>query len=350
MENHQTDDIGRLLQQLDLEKTKYKVFRGGASLLLRGSTPEDVEFEDADETPRALLAGESERLSKRAEVSPSFAPKRLEAPGASSVDRSLSAREPSRSILESLLNLHSVHSAGHSSTEQTAAPRTPGATLYGACGGVGTTTILSALGRISSKGEQRVLLVDMASPSFLPLYFGALSPRSYISTFSSDGRRDCTIHIACGKPGELTSALSSEVDCSYVDAGLYRSKDAVPAEAAAPLAFLVVVPDARCLAELNRLKRQETTLPYILLNQFDVRQSLHREVKQLLSQQFEDRLIPVTIDFDPDVSAALAHGTTIIDYAPTSSVTEDLYKLNQWLVGKSRNVPSLELTVAGQGI
>ena len=104
------------------------------------------------------------------------------------------------------------------------------------------------------------------------------------------------------------------------------------------------------MAELNRLKQQEKTLPYILLNQFDARQSLHREVRQLLSQQFEDRLIPVAIDFDPDVSAALAHGTTIIDYAPTSPVTEDLYKLNQWLVGKSRNVPSLELTAAGQGV
>ena len=225
MENHQTDDIGRLLQQLDLEKTKYKVFRGGASLLLRGSTPEDAEFEDANEAPRGLLAGESERFNDGPAVSPSSAPKRLEAPARSLVDRPTVPREPSRSILESLLNLQAVHSAGPSSTEQTA-----GST---ACRELPSMVLAEAWERrrFSRPWAESLPKGSDASSWWmwrLLVSFHSISELwRHVLIFQhsrSDGRRDCTIHIACGKPGELTVALSSEVDCSYVNAGLYSIK------------------------------------------------------------------------------------------------------------------------------
>jgi cellulose biosynthesis protein BcsQ len=319
---------------------------------LRGASQEDLEAEAEVEPPRGLIAATPNETAVDEGALPHVpAAKRLEASPKPKAEQPAHSADQSWDLLQSLLNLQTVHSGGNSPGERPSAAELPSTTLFGARGGVGTSTIITALGRISAKAAQRVLLVDSATPSFLPLYFGAQSPRSYISTFqSTDHLRERPLHIACGKRDESVRALASEIDCSYVDGGLFRTRVASSSEGDSQTAVLVLMPDARCLAELNWLKHRETNFPFILLNQFDSRRPLHREVQSLLSQQFQDRLIPLTIGYDADVSVALAHGTTIIDYAPASSVTEDLYKLNQWLVSKSRNTPSLELTAAGQGI
>ena len=95
-------------------------------------------------------------------------------------------------------------------------------------------------------------------------------------------------------------------------------------------------------------KRRGVDIPNLLLNQFDGSQALHKEIQYRLAKQYNDRLIPVTISRDPDVSVALARGTTIIDYSPSSCVSEDLYKLNDWLAAHFKMLPKLDLAAAGQ--
>jgi hypothetical protein len=343
LENSQSDDIGRLSLQLDLDQTKYKVFRSETPAFLRISSEQVLDEEPL--VPQGLLAGDiSEAGHPRAGV-----PRCIEAAPKARVDQPLHPREQEWAALESLLNLHAAHTAGRSGAERANAPELPGTTIFGARGGVGTTTIISALGRISASAGHPVLLIDSATPSFLPLSFGAQSPRSYPSTFTSSGYlRQRPVHIACGNPDELVRTFASEIDRFYVDGGLFRATEEKSPQGGSRGSLIVLVPDARCLAELSRLERSPINLPYLLLNQFDNRQPLHREIQSLLKRQFGERLIPVAISHDPDVSVALAQGTTIVDFAPASPATEDLYKLNEWLFLKSRNVAGLELAAAGR--
>jgi hypothetical protein len=345
LENGQLDDIGRLLLQLGLDQTKYKVFRSEPPAFLRIAEEQDLDEELLPAT-QSLLAG---NFVEPADHRPG-PPRYIEAAPETLVDQPLRSQEQEWTALESLLNLR-AHTPGRSGTEPGGVPELPGTTIFGACGGVGTTTIISALGRISARAGHPVLLIDSATPSFLPLSFGAQSPRSYTSTFTTSGYlRQRPVHIACGNPDELVRAFAGEIDRFYVDGGLFRATEENSPPGTTRNSVLVLVPDARCLAELNRLARQPIKLPYLLLNQFDNRQPLHREIQSLLDRQFGDRLIPVAISHDPDVSVALAQGTTIVDFAPASPATEDFYKLNEWLVLKSRSVPSFELTAAGQSL
>ncbi len=344
MENSQADDIGRLSLQIGLDQTKYKVFRSETRTFLPISAGQD--FDEELPVPQGFLAETFVEIAAEQVVKPRL----IEAAPARPVDQPPHPAEEEWSALESLLNLHAAHIVGRPGSERDSAPELRGTTIFGVCGGVGSTTIIAALGRISARAGQPVLLIDSATPSFLPLWFGAQSPRSYTSTFTTSGQLgQRPVHISCGNPEELVRTFASEIDRFYVDGGLFRTAESLP-PSAPRRSFMVVIPDARCLAELNRLSRQPMKLPFLLLNQFDNRQPLHREIRSLLERQFGDLLIPVAISHDSDVSVALAQGTTIIDYAPGSAATSDLYRLNEWLALKSGNAASFELTAAGRSL
>jgi cellulose biosynthesis protein BcsQ len=250
-------------------------------------------------------------------------------------------------VLESLSNLRAQFTG--SAARRADQPEPRGTALFGIRGGVGTTTIVSALGRISAKAAKRVLLVDASSPSLLPLYFGAQLPCSGIATFISSGQlQEGPIYVACGNVDGSIRTLMCEMDRFYVDGGLFRARQESLLPSSLEVPLLVLVPDTRCVVELNRLEGEGVDIPNLLLNQFDGSQALHREIQYRLAKQFNDRLIPVTISPDPDVSVSLAQGTTIIDYSPSSCVSEDLYKLNDWLAANLKILPKLELATVGQ--
>jgi hypothetical protein len=344
LKNSQSDDIGRLSLEIGLDQTKYKVFRSETRTFLPISAGQD--FDEELPVPQGFLAETFVEVA----AEPVSKPRLIEAAATTLIDQPPQPDEQEWTALESLLNLHAAHTAGRPGSERDFAPELPGTTIFGVCGGVGSTTIIAALGRISARSGQPVLLIDSATPSFLPLWFGAQSPRSYTSTFTTSGQLgQRPVHISCGKPEELVRTFASEIDRFYVDGGLFRTVESLP-QSAPQRSFMVVIPDARCLAELNRLSRQSMKLPFLLLNQFDHRQPLHREVRSLLHRQFGDLLIPIAISYDSDVSVALAQGTTIVDYAPGSAATADLYKLNEWLALTSSNAPNFELTAAGRNL
>ena len=71
--------------------------------------------------------------------------------------------------------------------------------------------------------------------------------------------------------------------------------------------------------------------PLYILNQFDSSLPLHLDVRELLSQQLGDRLLPFALRRAPAVSEALAEGMTVVDYAPNSAVAEDYGSLAAWV-------------------
>jgi cellulose biosynthesis protein BcsQ len=74
------------------------------------------------------------------------------------------------------------------------------------------------------------------------------------------------------------------------------------------------------------------------LNQFDSALALHLDVREVLRQQLDDRLLPFVIRRAPAVPESLAEGMTVVDYAPDSPVAEDYRNLASWL--RSRSAPA----------
>ena len=70
---------------------------------------------------------------------------------------------------------------------------------------------------------------------------------------------------------------------------------------------------------------------YFVLNQFDSASRLQEEIRQHLMRRLGSRLAPVTIRWSEEIGAALAEGTTVLDYAPESPASRDFENLGDWL-------------------
>ncbi len=99
--------------------------------------------------------------------------------------------------------------------------------------------------------------------------------------------------------------------------------------------IITITPETRCLSRLADFEEEfddsrpaaELARPLLLLNQFDPSDSLHVEIRSRLERRFAERMIPIAIRNNRAMSAALAEGTTIFDYAPdsTSRPTSESY-------------------------
>ena len=72
---------------------------------------------------------------------------------------------------------------------------------------------------------------------------------------------------------------------------------------------------------------------HFVLNQYDRTSKLQEEMRQHLFRRLGGRLSPVAIRRSEDVEAALAEGTTVLDYAPDTEVAEDFQTLAEWIAG-----------------
>jgi len=347
MSQSRPDDVGSLLSQVDLDRTNYKVFRGESRKILRPRQQEIIanERESAQGLPALAV--------RVGPVEPT--PVRELKRNSALVDAPVPLPNSNWTGLDAALgspNLDGRRSHTASNNRQISVPA---ASLYSLSGGVGVTSLLAALARISARRCERALLLDAASPSLLPFYFGARSARSHISTFSDpEGQGSGVVHIA-SKQGDGDSdaadawiwrslaSVAHETDVVFADVPARSMGDDLKIFLEQTVGVLVLVPDVRCLMSLRQIGtlagERETSgapnsLPYLLLNAFEPSNSLHLEIQHRMATQFKDRLIPLTIRRDHHVSDALAHGTTVIDYAPESPVAEDLYRLAEWLQGK----------------
>jgi cellulose biosynthesis protein BcsQ len=221
--------------------------------------------------------------------------------------------------------------------------------FFSAAGGTGRTTVLATLARLLSSTGDRILLVDGDADSLLPYYFGASSIRSASRRFAV--RRvpgSGPIHVLSGASrgdsggwfARELSRLRAEVDRVLVDVWPGMSAGFEGLLAASGTCVALLVPDLASVAGIQRVVRQlgefQKTLGHapalrFLLNKYDEQSRLHRATREWLREQLGDRLLPFALRESEQVSEALAEGTTVVDYAPSSQVVADFENLAAWV-------------------
>ena len=237
--------------------------------------------------------------------------------------------------------------------------RVPLLAVFSLAGGVGKTSLVATLGRALSHYGERALIVDTGSYGLLPFYFGSREGRpGLVRTFSPPGGTpDAPIHLVSfemegggaetGRPDGLTEEISRAADNMQrvvVDIPTGSIEVARQSLRLATAVLVPILPDMNSVVSLgliDRFLRQfvgadgRPVQPTFVLSQFDSSLPLHLDVREVLRQQLGDRLLPTTIRRSPAVSEALAEGMTVIDYAPTSPVTEDYLNVASWLRNSS---------------
>jgi cellulose synthase operon protein YhjQ len=239
----------------------------------------------------------------------------------------------------------------------------PFVVVFSLTGGVGKTSLVATLGRTLSSLGEKVLLTDTTSHGLLPFYFGASELHTgVVRTFMPPiGSTDAPIHIVSYETDRGRGRRSNRPEDDPHEATV---EDLVAKSQCANRVLLDVDPSSACL--LARLARLKPTVlvplaadmnsvlglqavercfngmkdaagdrlrPFYLLNQFDASLPLQLDVREALSQQLGDRLLPFVVRRSAAVSEALAEGMTIVDYDPASEVVRDYLCVANWLRG-----------------
>jgi cellulose biosynthesis protein BcsQ len=230
-------------------------------------------------------------------------------------------------------------------------PRKCSFVIGGISGGVGATSIATSLARLCARAGGRALLLDPSPSSVLPLYFGSRSTRLQLSSLVLPGDpRGSAVHI-CRRTAPYANdavgnwaqgaieSLAADTDSLFIDAGQVQGNRLFSELGGGLVRIITITPETRCLSRLvdfeedldNSRLAADSVRPLLLLNQFDPAESLHVEIRSRLQRRFPERMIPIAVRHGKEVSAALAEGATVLDYAPDSSVAEDLRELYCWL-------------------
>jgi cellulose synthase operon protein YhjQ len=247
---------------------------------------------------------------------------------------------------------------------------TPLLAIFSFAGGVGKSGVVATLSRALGVQGERVVLADTTSHGLLPFYFGAreLEP-GLVRTFpaASSGVKPLSlvsydIYEASERQqqrDELVEEILRNCDTSDrvvldISSGshwlLRRIVDMHP---------VVLVPialDANSIITMQAIERLfngivdsdgQPLRPCYLLNQFDVSNALHLEVRESLRRWLRERLLPFSIRRSPAINEALAEGMTVLDYAPDAPVAHDYLEVAAWL--RSVSPPPNEQTLTASG-
>jgi len=222
-------------------------------------------------------------------------------------------------------------------------------------GGVGKTSLVATLGRMLSAMGEKVLLADMASVGLLPYYFGARELRpGVMRTFSPPaGSTDAPVYMVSLETDQVSADVAGQerllqdlrrasrgvqrvlLDLSGASMWMARSLAAV-----SPTILVPVAPDMNSVLGIQSMEKTLQSLVnadgrpisvFYVLTQFDATLPLHLDIREALKQKLGARLLPISIRRSQAVSEALAEGMTVIDYAPSATVTEDYTQLASWV-------------------
>jgi cellulose synthase operon protein YhjQ len=232
--------------------------------------------------------------------------------------------------------------------------RTPLLAVFSIAGGVGSTSLVAALGRALSAGGEKVILVDTTSQALLPFYFGGKELRpGLIRNWSPPEGTGEPISISLHDATQMNadddaqqrlvqqiffSGIGAErmlVDLSPPCTWLLRQLAALRPAVLVPLipsmdSVIRLESTERLFRELSRW-RAEPLLPYYVLNHFDPSQPLHLDVQTALRRRLGDRFLCFAIHASPAVAEAAADGMTVIDYSPDAVVAQNYGEIAAWL-------------------
>ncbi len=255
--------------------------------------------------------------------------------------------------------LHSIFAPPEEISTPSLEDRPPMVVVFSLAGGVGKTCLVATLGRALAAMGEHVLLADTAAYGPLPLYFGSREFKpGVVRTFSPPGgENDAPVQVLTLEPERYPGDGADEHDPLLgelgrdgrdasrilVDIGTASRQVTRRLLLLRPTILIPILPDISSVATVQALeaflfnpanqphRERQTGAVFYLLNQFDASSPLHLDVRETLQQQLGDRLLPLVLRRSSAVSEALAEGTTVIDYAPGSTVAEDYMHLAAWL-------------------
>ncbi|MBD8496622.1 cellulose synthase operon protein YhjQ [Pseudomonas syringae] len=230
--------------------------------------------------------------------------------------------------------------------------------LSGVRGGVGTTSLLAALGfALQSLGE-RVLMIDLCPENQLRLHCNL--PLEQASGWARAMLDDqpwhehawrLNDHLHLLPYGRLSSAQSLALEQRLLaDPQLWARRQArlagqydwllfdlpqrLPGHAACGPCLLpvrVAESDPACLALLQQARQAPGHVPPLLLvNRFDPGSQLQRDLLLVWRNSPGSRLLPLTVHSDEAMREAMAFRQPVGQYAPDSLAAQDALSLATW--------------------
>jgi cellulose synthase operon protein YhjQ len=293
----------------------------------------------------------SRRMLSERPVVPPMGPRRLPTSGSKARPRPIS-REVPRWVA-----LKTVFDGPEESSVKEAPPAidlgVPCLALVSLAGGVGKTTLAASLSKFLSAEGQKVFVVDTHSYGLLPLFFGTREVGlGNIRTFSSGpGSAPIALMTVDPEKSNAESAAGSQLveqialhaegmQSVLIDVASGSTATLREVLRLSPTVLFVLTPDMASMVSLQALQSFLQTLDedseqapqlYYVLNRFDESLPLHDYVREVLSAQLGDRLLPFVLHHSHAVGEALAEGMTVADYAPRSEIVQDLKQLSAWV-------------------
>lgn len=227
--------------------------------------------------------------------------------------------------------------------------------VQGLRGGVGSTSLVAALGSALAHSWQRVLLVDLCQENLLHLHCGqgvatrggwtralldgdppdravqridgSLSVLPY--GLLDDAERGRLQALLAQRPNQLEPLLEhmeGAYDWVLFDLPLHDAVNAVDVGACeVPIRVLEADPACHVL-----LERTDATNAWWLVNRYDPSRQLQRDLQLVWREQKRHRFIPVWIHADAAMPEALASRMAVGQYAANSQAAADVNQLAAW--------------------
>lgn len=233
--------------------------------------------------------------------------------------------------------------------------------LCGIRGGVGTTSLLAAMGHALNRLNQRVLLVELCPENVLGLHFNlAARETEGWARAMLDGqdwyRQAWQLAPGlCLLPyGGLDEAEQLRVEqrllanpwewnkrqaqlAGQFDWVLFDLPQRLPGHVGSirgDFSIRVLAPDMACHVLLQRQGREG----FLLVNGYDSASRLQQDLLLVWRRHHGERVVPVVVHQDEAMGEALACKQSVIGYAPQSLVTEDAISLATWCLSRRREV------------
>jgi cellulose synthase operon protein YhjQ len=251
-------------------------------------------------------------------------------------------------------------------------------------GGTGRTTVTANLAQSLAMSGHRVLGIDLDPQNQLGMHFG-LDPNERVGMGHASvavkdvttfvGRQQGAAVLPFGLLGETALEQTegrvlqdrnwlrmrveafTPADCGFVLLDVPAGRGPWMRQALAIADQVLVVLDPRPAAYASipatelvlteALGSEAAAEASYLLNAFDGRSSIQRDLQSGLRAALGDRVVPVTIQHDEAVPEALLHRRSLLHHAVDSQVTADFAQLAEWLQGRW-GTSELEAGVAGR--
>ncbi len=226
--------------------------------------------------------------------------------------------------------------------------------LRGIRGGVGTSSLLAAVGYALESLGERVLMIDMCPENMLRLHFNLpVAESGGWARAMLDGEDwygqawSLSPTLQLLPYGQLTHAESMLIEGQLIDDPfLWSRRQAnlathydwilfdIPQRLTGhsmigPCQFPIQIAQADAACHVLLLQPSASSLP-LLVNRFDPGSQLQRDLLLIWRESHASRLLPLTVHADEALSESLAFKQPVGQYAPDSLAAQDALSLATW--------------------